>query len=94
MALLARLEKLSGTRVITAFGAVLQALEHLSVHKVALGTPYAEDTSLKGSAPGSTWPASGRLYRLDHVQNIYDETLSAPTHWRGRSIPRRQRRYS
>src|SRR5262249_30359281 len=50
MALLERLEKLSGTRVITAFGAVLQALQHLGVHQVALGTPYAEDISLKGKA--------------------------------------------
>src|SRR5205807_1132967 len=38
-ALLERLEKLSETRVITAFGAVLQALQHLGVHKIALGTP-------------------------------------------------------
>src|SRR4029453_4778789 len=49
-ALLAPREKRGGTGVITAFGAVLQALEHLGVHKVALGTPYAEDTSLKGKA--------------------------------------------
>jgi maleate isomerase len=49
-ALLARLEKLSGTRVSTAFGALLQALEHLEVHKIALGTPYAEETSRKGKA--------------------------------------------
>ena len=25
-------------------------MEHLRVHKIALGTPYAEDTSLKGKA--------------------------------------------
>ncbi len=59
----------------TAFGAVLQALEHLGVHKVALGTPYAEDTSLKGKAHleahGLQVVGFGRL---DKVQNIYDET--------------------
>src|SRR3989449_5575736 len=74
-ALLARLEKRSRTRAITAFGAVLQALEHLGVHKVALGTPYAEDTSLKAKAHleahGLQVVGFGRL---DNVQNIYDET--------------------
>ena len=49
-ALLARIEKLSGSRVSTAFGALLQALEHLEVHKIALETPYAEETSRKGKA--------------------------------------------
>src|ERR687887_1463569 len=75
MALLTRLEKLSGTRVITAFGAVLQALTHLGVHRVALGTPYAEDVSRKGKAH---LEAHGLhvvgFGRLDNVQNIYDET--------------------
>jgi maleate isomerase len=74
-ALLARLEKLSGTRVITAFGAVLQVLEHLGVHKIALGTPYAEETSRKGKAHleahGLQVVGFGRL---DNVQHIYDET--------------------
>src|SRR2546422_8002633 len=74
-ALLERLGKLSETRVITAFGAVLQALQHLGVHKVALGTPYAEDTSLKAKAHleahGLQVVGFGRL---DNVQNIYDET--------------------
>ena len=71
-ALLARLEKLSGTRVITAFGAVIQALEHLRVHKIALGIPYAKDTSLKSKAHleahGLQVVGFGRL---DDVQNIY-----------------------
>ena len=74
-ALLARLEKLSGTRVLTAFGAVLQALEYLGVHKVALGTPYAEDISLKGKAHleahGLQVVGFGRL---EGVRNIYEET--------------------
>ena len=74
-ALLERLEQLSGTRVITAFGAVLEALMHLGVCQVALGTPYAEDVSLKGKAHleahGLRVVGFGRL---EHVRNIYDET--------------------
>jgi len=74
-ALLERLEQLSGTRVITAFGAVLQALTHLGVRQVAFGTPYAEDTSLKGKAHleahGLRVVGFGRL---QNVRNIYDET--------------------
>ena len=58
--------------MITAFGAVLQALQHLGVHKVALGTPYAEDTSLKGKAHleahghagGRLWPPGQRPEHL------------------------------
>jgi maleate cis-trans isomerase len=74
-ALLERLEQLSGTRVITAFGAVLEALMHLGVCQVALGTPYAEDISLKGKAHleahGLRVVGFGRL---ENVRNIYDET--------------------
>lgn len=73
--LLARLETLSGTRVITACGAVLQALTHLGVRKVALGTPYAEDVSQRGKAHleahGLQVVGFGRL---QGVHNIYDET--------------------
>jgi maleate isomerase len=73
--LLEHLEKLSGTRVITAFGAVLQALAHLGVRQVALGTPYAEETSRQGKAHleahGLQVVGFGRL---QGVQNIYDET--------------------
>ena len=73
--LVERLEQLSGTRVITAFGAVLQALTHLGVRQVALGTPYAEDISLKGKAHleahGLRVVGFGRL---ENVRNIYDET--------------------
>ena len=61
--------------MITAFGAVLQALTYLGVRQVALGTPYAEDTSLKGKAHleahGLQVVGFGRL---GNVRNIYDET--------------------
>jgi maleate isomerase len=73
--LIARLEALSGTRVITAAGAVLQAFAHLRVRKVALGTPYAENVSLRGKAHleghGLQVVSFGRL---DNVRNIYEET--------------------
>jgi len=48
---------------------------HLGVQQVALGTPYAEDISLKGKAHleahGLRVVGFGRL---DNVHNIYDET--------------------
>jgi maleate cis-trans isomerase len=73
--LLAHLEALSGTRVITAAGAVLQALTYLGVGKIALGTPYAEDISQQSKAHleahGLQVVSCGRL---EHVHNIYEET--------------------
>ena len=48
--LLARLETASGTRVSTAFAAVLQALERLGVRKLALAAPYSRETTLQGKA--------------------------------------------
>ncbi|MGE3539985.1 MAG: aspartate/glutamate racemase family protein [Candidatus Tectimicrobiota bacterium] len=74
-ALLARLGQLTGIPVITAFGAVLQALQHLGVRRLALGTPYGEDTSQQGKAHleahGLQVVGFGRL---DNVRNIYEET--------------------
>ena len=79
--LLTHLEGLSNTRVITAAGAVLQALTHLGVRKIALGTPYAEDTSLQGKAHleahGLRIVGFGRL---DNVRNIYEETAERAYH--------------
>lgn len=73
--LLARLEQQCATHVITAAGAVLQALAHLGVDKIALGTPYGEDTSLQGKAHleahGLQVVGFGRL---SNVHNIYEET--------------------
>lgn len=55
--LLARLEALSGTRVVTAAGAVIQASAHLGVRRIALGTPYAETFRLRlsGGPAGHSW---------------------------------------
>jgi maleate isomerase len=74
-ALVARLERASGTRFITAFGSVLKALAHLGVQRVALGTPYGDEATRKSKAHleahGITVSAFGNL---DEVVNIYDET--------------------
>ncbi len=74
-ALIARLEAQSGTRFLTAGGAVLAAFAHLGVRKIALGTPYGEDTSLQGKAhlEAHGFEIVG-FGRLDNVRNIYEET--------------------
>jgi maleate cis-trans isomerase len=73
--LIARLEAQSGSHVITAAGAVLQALGHLRVRKIALATPYPEAISRQGKiyleAHGFDVVGYGRL---NNVRNIYDET--------------------
>ena len=73
--LLARLETLTGRRVVTAFGSVVRAFERLDVHKLALGAPYARETTLEGKAH---LEAHGfevvRFANLEGVSNIYDET--------------------
>ncbi|MGH7116510.1 MAG: maleate cis-trans isomerase family protein [Stellaceae bacterium] len=73
--LIARLERSTGTRVITAFGSVLRGLERLGVHKLALGAPYSRETTLQGKAH---LEAHGlevvNFDNLKGVTNIYDET--------------------
>jgi maleate isomerase len=73
--LLARLSKQCGTIVETAFASVLEALRALGVRKIALGTPYGEETTAKGKAlleqHGFAVVSHGRL---EGVSNIYDET--------------------
>ena len=73
--LLARLEKSTGKRVITAFGAVLRAVERLDVRRLALGAPYSRETTLQGKAH---LEAHGlevvNFANLQGVTNIYDET--------------------
>jgi maleate cis-trans isomerase len=73
--LIARLEAASGTRVVTAFGAVLRALERLGVRKLALAAPYSRETTLKGKAHLEAHGiAIVNVAMLDGVANIYDET--------------------
>jgi len=73
--LLARLERASGIRVVTAFGSVVAALEQLGAHQVALGAPYSAETTAEGRAH---LEAHGftvvRCDNLKGVNNIYDET--------------------
>lgn len=74
-ALLARLTNDSGCPVITAAGAVRQALAHLRIQKIALATPYTEAISQQGKAFLQTHGLDVVNYqRLDGVQNIYEET--------------------
>jgi maleate isomerase len=74
-ALLARLQEASGVRVVTAFGAVLQALRRLDVRRLALGAPYSAEVTLQGKAH---LEAHGlevvNFANLPGVTNIYDET--------------------
>jgi maleate cis-trans isomerase len=73
--LVQRLRDQCGTTVATAFGSVLAALKVLGAKRVALGTPYSEETTLKGKA---LLEENGvnvvRHGRLENVTNIYDET--------------------
>jgi maleate cis-trans isomerase len=75
--LLARLGGLTSARPLTAAGAILAALGHLGVRRVALATPYPE---VIASAGRRYWEAAG-LQIVSHrglpgVTNIYEETES------------------
>jgi maleate isomerase len=60
---------------ITAFGSVVAALTHLGIKKVALGTPYGMDTTLKGKALLEAHAFDVVNFgNLAGVTNIYDET--------------------
>jgi maleate isomerase len=73
--LLRRLSDQCGVPVATAFASVVAALKALGITRVALGTPYAQETTLKGKAlleeHGFEVVSHGRL---ENVRNIYDET--------------------
>jgi len=74
-ALRERLAALAGTRALTAAGAILAALRHLGVRRVALATPYPDVIAKAGRA---YWDAAGLAIvahrQLDGVTNIYEET--------------------
>ncbi len=60
---------------ITAFGSVLSALTHLNVSRVALGTPYGMETTLRGKALLEAHKFNVVSHgNLPNVTNIYDET--------------------
>ena len=74
-ALLARLRKASGVRIVTAFGAVLQALRRLDVRRLALGAPYSAEVTRQGKAHLETHGLEVvNFANLQGVTNIYDET--------------------
>jgi maleate isomerase len=72
--LIDRLASRTGATSVTAARAVLTALQHLGVKKLALGTPYPEAISAKGR---DFWEEAGfdivGYHRLADVQNIYAE---------------------
>ena len=74
-ALADRIASLTGSPALTAAQAILAALEHLGVKRLALGTPYPESISAMGRA---YWEAAGLTVagyaRLSGVTNIYDES--------------------
>jgi maleate cis-trans isomerase len=73
--LLAGFQSRYGIPVASAFGSVVMALRKLGVSRVALGTPYSEEMTLKGKAlleeHGFDVVNHGRL---ENVTNIFDET--------------------
>jgi len=71
----ARLTEASGTRIVTAFGSVVAALERLGVRRVALGAPYSPETTAQGHAHLETHGFTVvHSQNLQGVTNIYDET--------------------
>ena len=73
--LVQRLRDQCGTPIATAFGSVISALKALVATRIALGTPYSEEITLKGKAlleeHGLEVVSHGRL---ENVTNIYEET--------------------
>jgi maleate isomerase len=74
-ALLQRLQNQYAIPFVTAFGSVAAALRELGVKRVALGTPYSEEITLKGKAHleehGFDVVSHGRL---ENVTDIYEQT--------------------
>jgi maleate isomerase len=86
--LVERLNKQCGTAVATAFGSVVGALHALGAKRIALGTPYSEETTLKGKTLLEEHGFEVVNYgRLPNVTNIYDETAER-AYRLGRSIDR------
>jgi maleate cis-trans isomerase len=73
--LIARLSAAAGCPALTAARAIVDALAHLGVRRLALGTPYSEEISAQGRA---YWEEAGmtvvRHRRLEGVVNVYEET--------------------
>jgi maleate cis-trans isomerase len=73
--LVRRQEAATGTRFVTAFGSVLQALNHLGVRRIAYATPYDADLTERGRAHLALHGLDVvGVARLEGVRNIYEET--------------------
>lgn len=73
--LVARIEAAHAVRFITAFGSVVAALTHLGVRRIAFGTPYGMETTLRGKAHLEAHGIEVVQFGiLPGVVNIYDET--------------------
>ena len=74
-ALVRRQEAASGTRFVTAFGSVVDALGCLGVRRIAYATPYDADLTEQGRAHLTLhgFDVVG-VARLEGVRNIYEET--------------------
>jgi maleate cis-trans isomerase len=74
-ALVARMAEVAGCPAITAARAILAALSHLGVRRIALAVPYPAAIEALGA---TYWTAAGlevvARRRLDNVANIYEET--------------------
>lgn len=74
-ALVAKIERATGVPFVTAYASVLAAFAHLDVKRVALATPYARETTLRGKAHLEAHGLEVASWgHLEDVQNIYDET--------------------
>jgi maleate isomerase len=74
-ALVRRQEAASGTRFVTAFGSVLEALACLNVRRIAYATPYDAELTERGRAHLVLhgFDVVG-VARLEGVRSIYEET--------------------
>ncbi|MEA2738524.1 MAG: maleate isomerase [Acetobacteraceae bacterium] len=74
-ALIQRQEAASGTRFVTAFGSVIQALAHLGVRRIAYATPYDAVLTEQGRAHLALHGLDVvGVARLEGVRSIYEET--------------------
>ena len=74
-ALVAKIERATGVPFVTAYASVLAAFAHLGVKRVALATPYASETTLRGKAHLEAHGIEVASWgHLEDVRNIYDET--------------------
>ncbi len=72
--LIARTEKRTSTRFVTALGCVLAAFQELGVRKIAYATPYNVDMTLRGKNHLESCGIEVVGYgNLSNVRNIYEE---------------------